>query len=144
MTVFLDTNVIVAACVAEHEHHSRALPWVQSVHSKDSQGFVSAHGIIEVYAILTRLPRSPRILPSQAATLIDENIVHHFSVVALTSREYGEMVLKAGRSGIVGGQSYDALHLQCAEKSGADRIFTFNVRHFTNLAPHLAPRIAAP
>lgn len=42
MKVSLDTNVLVAACVAEHEHHARALPLLQSIHQGDHQGFVSA------------------------------------------------------------------------------------------------------
>ncbi len=84
------------------------------------------------------------MLPSQAATLVQENIVKHFSVVGLTSKEYGELILELGRDSIVGGQAYDALHLACAEKSGADQILTFNVRHFAGLAPRLSRKISAP
>jgi predicted nucleic acid-binding protein len=144
MRVFLDTNVLVAACVEEHEHHARALPLVEAVHRGESQGFVSAHSVLEVYAVLTRLPRSPRILPLQAAELVRENILGHFTAVALTSKEYGELIQQLGRSGAAGGQAYDVLHLQCAEKCGAERIYTFNIRHFSALAAHLSARIAAP
>ena len=90
----------------------------------------SGHSLLEMHSILTRLPRTPRISAIQAATLITENIVKHFSVVTLTGKEYGELVAKLGQNGIVGGMSYDALHLACAEKSGADRIYTFNISHF--------------
>ena len=144
MKVFLDTNVLVAACVAEHEHHARSLPLVQSIHKGEKAGFVSAHTVLEVYAILTRLPRSPRILPVQGVSLVQENILKHFSIVALTGKEYGELVSELGRHSIGGGQVYDALHLRCAEKSGADQILTLNARHFASLAPHLASKIAAP
>lgn len=144
MKVFRDTNLLVAACVAEHEHHAQALPLVQAIHKRDKQGFVSAHTLLEVYAILTRLPRSPRILPAQAATLVQENIVKYFSIVALTGKEYRQLVSELARSGILGGQVYDALHLQCAQKSRADQILTFNVRHFARLAPYLSPKLAAP
>jgi hypothetical protein len=51
---------------------------------------------------------------------------------------------KLARSDIVGGQAYDALHLQFAEKCAAERIYTFNVPHFVGLAPHLEAKIAAP
>ena len=144
MKVFLDTNVLVAACVQEHEHHTRALPLVQAVHSGVHQGLVSGHGILEVYAILTRLPRSPRTTLAQADQLVQENIVKHFGIIALGPREYGALSSKLARGGIGGGQSYDALHLECAEKGGADQIFTFNVRHFAALAPHLSAQIVAP
>jgi predicted nucleic acid-binding protein len=144
VTVFFDTNVAVAACVEEHEHHTRALAAMEAVHAGDNDGCISAHGILEVYAILTRLPRSPRILPSQAAALVEENVLKHFKVVALTPGEYREIISKLSRTAVAGGQVYDVLHLECAEKGGAERIFTFNVRHFATLAPHLAARIVAP
>jgi predicted nucleic acid-binding protein len=142
--IFLDTNVLVAACIEEHEHHARALPLVQSVHQRRLEGVVSAHSLLECYAILTRLPRSPRITPIQAAKLVEENIVRHFGVVALTAKEYGELASKLGQENIVGGRAYDALHVECASKSAAERIYTFNVQHFTALAGNLSARIAAP
>jgi len=144
MKDFLDTNVVVAACVLDHEHHARALPIVQKIHDGEAEGFLSAHSILETHAILTRLPRAPRISALQASTLIADNITKHFTIVALTGREYGELSLKLGQNNIVGGRVYDALHLACAEKCGADRIFTFNIRDFTQLAGPLAPKITAP
>ena len=144
MKIFLDTNVLVAACVEEHEHHARALPLVESVHDGKVEGVVSAHSLLETYAILTRLPRSPRITPLQAAQLVEENIVEHFGVVALTGKDYGALAHRLGQENIVGGKAYDALHLECASKSGAERIYTFNVRHFMELGSHLSATIAAP
>ncbi len=144
MKLFLDTNVLVAACVEEHEHHSRALPLVASVHQGQAEGYVSAHSLLEVYSVLTRLPRSPRLQPSQAANLIEENVLQRFTVVALTAKEYGALVGSVARQGATGEQVYDRLHLECARKSGAERIYTFNTRHLVALAPALAARVMAP
>lgn len=144
MKLFLDTNVLVAAFVADHEHHARALPVIQMVHDGKAEGVVSGHSLLETHSILTRLPRAPRLSAVQAAMLISENILKHFSVTTLTGKEYGELAQKLGRDGIIGGRSYDLLHLNCAEKSGAERIYTFNVDHFAGLAPHLRNRIVAP
>jgi predicted nucleic acid-binding protein len=144
MKDFLDTSVLVAACVEDHEHHARALPVVQSIQKGEVEGFVSAHGLLETHAILTRLPRAPRMSAIQSSTLIAENIVKHFSVVALTAKEYCDFSLKLGENNIVGGKVYDALHLMCAEKCGADRIYTFNFRDFVQLAGGIAGKIAAP
>jgi predicted nucleic acid-binding protein len=144
MKAFFDTSVLVAACVEEHEHHERAIPLLESVHQRKMEGVVSAHGLLEVHAILTRLPRSPRILPQQAVALVEQNIVGPFTVVTLTAREYVDLVTKLGREGIAGGQSYDALHLRCAEKAGVDRIYTFNVRHFQGLALLFSAVVVAP
>src|ERR1041385_3822062 len=144
MKFFLDTNVLVAACVTDHEHHARAVPVIQLIHDEKAQGFVSGHSLLEAHSILTRLPRAPRILPAQAATLISDNFVKHFALATLTGKEYSDLCQKLGRDGVVGGRSYDLLHLACAEKCQADRIYTFNVNHFSELAPHLRSKIAAP
>jgi predicted nucleic acid-binding protein len=141
---FFDTSVLIAAFVEDHEHHERALPLLESVHEGKTEGVVSAHSLLEIHAILTRLPRSPRILPQQAATLVEENLARAFTVVALTTKEYLDLVTKLGREGITGGQSYDALHLRCAEKAMADRVYTFNTRHFEALAPPFSAVIVAP
>ena len=144
MKLFLDTNVIVSACLQEHEHHERALRVLQSIHSGRHEGFISAHTLFEAFSTLTRLPRAPRINPAQAAALLQENVFGSFTVVALTANDCAELLLRLGRSGIGGGQVYDAIHLRCAEKIGATRIYTFNVQHFAGLMPHLAARISAP
>ncbi len=144
MKVFLDTNVLVAACVVAHEHHARALPLMRAVHSGEMEGCVSAHSLLEAHAILTRLPRTPRIMPAQAKELIAENVIKYFNVLSLSAKEYTQLIAKLGENGIVGGACYDMLHLECAEKSGAERIFTFNLDDFPRLASHLADRISAP
>jgi predicted nucleic acid-binding protein len=133
MKLFLDTNVLIAASLAEHEHHGRAVPVLQSIHARKHSGCVSAHSLLEMYAILTRLPRVPRLNALQANNLIEENVSQHFTSVALLPREYEALVKRLGRWGITGGQSYDALHLACAEKCRADYFYTFNVSHFENL-----------
>ena len=38
------------------------------------------------------------------------------------------------KNNVVGGKAYDVFHLTCAEKCGANRIYTFNVRDFGQLA----------
>jgi predicted nucleic acid-binding protein len=143
--VFLDTNVLIAACLTEHEHHERAWPLVNSVREGKVEGFASAHAVLEVYAILTRLPRSPRLSTLQVTALIEENILEDFNTITLSGKEYGELVLKLGREGISGGQAYDALHLACAWKGQVDRVYTFNARHFQRAAEeNLRERIMAP
>jgi predicted nucleic acid-binding protein len=144
MKVFLDTNVLVAAFLTDHDHHARALPVVQAVHAGKVEGHISAHSLLETYAVLTRLPRAPRLTPSQVAGLIAENVVQHFTVVIPSSREYADLLDGLGSDNIVGGQVYDVLHLACARKCGAERIYTFNVRHFQDLGNDLASKITAP
>jgi predicted nucleic acid-binding protein len=77
--------------------------------------------------------------------LIEENILKDFTVVTLSAKEYQEAIRAAAMNGVEGGRTYDALLLKAASKSGADRILTFNVRHFQALADEaVRSRIASP
>jgi predicted nucleic acid-binding protein len=48
------------------------------------------------------------------------------------------------RRGISGAGIHDSLTLACARKARAERIYTWNLRHFRAVAPDLAERIVAP
>jgi predicted nucleic acid-binding protein len=146
MRAFFDTTVLVASVVREHPHHARALPAIEAVLGRKNTGCVAAHGLAEMYAVLTRLPVKPRIGPDVALRLVVDNVVAHLDVVALTAREYARLVTTLASRNVVGGATYDALHLACAAKAKADRIYTFNVTDFRRLAddPALHDRIGAP
>jgi predicted nucleic acid-binding protein len=144
MKVFLDTSVIVASLVSEHPHHERAMGVVRRILDGKDEGSVAAHGVAETYAVLTTLPVSPRIGPETAHKLIAENVLRQLEVVALTASEYGRLLAALPERGVVGGTTYDALQLACAEKSGAVRIYTFNTAHFKRIGQQLAGKISAP
>jgi predicted nucleic acid-binding protein len=143
--VFCDTNIVIAACLGGHSHHEQARPVLERIKAGKDTGFVAAHTLAEAYAVLTRLPDADRVAPTVAWQLISENVVNNFSVITLTAREYSETLASAAASGIEGGRTYDALLLAAAMKSGAERIFTLNVRHFQSLADErIRSRIASP
>ena len=144
MKAYFDTAVLVAASVADHPHHSQAIAALQTVRKKDITGHISGHGLSEAYAVLTRTPFTPPIYPVEAWKLLSENVLPDFQIVTLTSAMYRETIQECAESGWIGGRIYDALHLRCAKKAACDRIYTFNVRHFRQLAPEWAERIAAP
>jgi len=50
--------------------------------------------------------------------------------VSLSSIEYKATIKKASESALSGGIIYDALIAKVAEKSKAERILTFNLKHF--------------
>ena len=71
MTIVLfDTSVLVAAMLEEHPHHSKCFAWLQRVRSEEIEGFISTHSIAELYSVLTRFPRYPRINPELAQRLL--------------------------------------------------------------------------
>jgi predicted nucleic acid-binding protein len=145
MKVFLDTNVLVASVIEQHEHHQRAYAVLDRVHSGKDEGFVSAHGLAEVYAVLTKLPAPFRHTPEQALLSVEENIVKYFKITSLTATDYTGIIREAALAGVQGGTIYDAVLVKCAAKAEVEKLFTLNVRHFQSVARRsLQAQILAP
>ena len=103
------------------------------------------HSIAEAFAALTRLPVKPRIHPVEAARIVTENILPHFEIVALGKEDYLEALNTMATGGWAGAKIYDALLLRCAARCPVERIYTFNVGDFRQLAPAgLQEKICAP
>ena len=134
MKVFLDTSVLVASVVQKHQSHARSFAVLDRVQTGKDEGFVSAHSLAEMYAVLTKSPPPYRHAPEQALLSIEENVIKHFRITALTGTDYAALVREAALSGIEGGTIYDAVLLKCAVKSGAEKIFTLNLKHFESIA----------
>jgi predicted nucleic acid-binding protein len=135
MKIFVDTSVVVSAVLQKHESHERAYALLDRVQSGKDEGFISAHTLAEMYSVLTKLPHPFRHAPEQALLSIEENVVKHFKIVGLTGNDYSVLIREAALSGIQSRTIFDALLLKCAAKSGAEKVFTLNLRHFQNIAP---------
>jgi predicted nucleic acid-binding protein len=145
MKWYFDSNVLVAAGISEHTHHVPAAATIQEMLRHKHRGCLSAHGLTEVYSVLTRTPFTPRISPAMARQIIESQILPHMTLVSLDPDEYIEIVRRAATEGWIGGRIHDAIHLQCAAKMKCDRVYTFNIRDFRALAPtSLAEKITAP
>lgn len=105
---------------------------------------MSTHSIAELYSALTMLPVEPRVLPSEAASIIDANVIRFFRLEPVTAAMYQRAVAACAQRGLPGGKVYDALLIECARAAACDRIYTFNRTDFELLAPDLQPAIAAP
>jgi predicted nucleic acid-binding protein len=142
---FFDSSVLVAASEERHPHYTQARPAMLRVVAGRDRGFISAHSIAEVYAALTRLPVRPRMHPAEAARILTGNILPHFQLVPLAEADYLEALEIVAAGGWPGAKVYDALLLQCAAKCGAQRVYTFNLEDFRQLAPDaLRRKICAP
>lgn len=145
MNIFFDTTVLVAASVQSHPHYMQARPALLGVASGEDKGFMGMHSIAELYATLTRLPVQPRIHLVEAARIITDNILPYFEVEALSKEDYLLALNMMASGGWNGAKIYDALLLCCATRCLVERIFTFNLRDFQQLAPAgLQPKICAP
>jgi predicted nucleic acid-binding protein len=83
MKVLLDTSTLIAAMLPDHVHHAAALPWLSKAKSGAVEFVVSAHSVVEVYSVFTRLPRTPKITPAEAWELARDNVTACARVVAL-------------------------------------------------------------
>lgn len=135
MDIFFDTTVLVAASEQSHPHFAQARPALLRVAAGHDRGFMGQHSIAELFGVLTRLPVQPRIHPVEAARIVTDNILPHFEVVAIGKEDYVEAMNTMAGGGWIGAKIYDALLLRCAERCKAERIYTFNLKDFRQLAP---------
>ena len=141
MTAFLDTSVMVAALWGDHPCHAASLSVF--VEAGRQTGACGIHSLAEVYAVMTALPARPPLVPEQAFLLV-EQIPQRLAIVALDEAEYRNAIRDLADRGLGGGRVYDALLLACARKCRAETIYTWNAKHFRQIAPDLASRIRTP
>ena len=144
MKILFDTSLIIAALVETHSMHVRAFPWLKRAKAKDFDLVVASHTIAETYAVLSTLPIKPRISPSVAWRLIDENIVSISKTVSLTPAEYCSIIKQISEFGLVGGITYDALIAKAAQKSKVEQLLTLNLEHFRRVWPDGEKTISLP
>jgi predicted nucleic acid-binding protein len=138
---FLDTSVLIAASDAGDNRHAPSFALLAAA-TKETTA-CGAHTLAEVYAVLSRLPGGRRLRPELAGKFV-EQILDSVAVIQLTVEEYGATIRNAAQLSLGGGIVFDALLLACARKVKAERIYTWNVRHFRMVAPDLAERIVTP
>jgi predicted nucleic acid-binding protein len=142
--ILFDTSMLVAAVVEGHPAHALAFPWLQRVKDKTDAGVVAAHSLVEMYAILTRLPVRPAIPPDMAREIIATNVLATCEIVALSAADYVTLLDHLAGLKIAGGAVYDALLLHAAWKAGVDQVVTLNADDFRRVYPALARKIVSP
>ena len=132
---------MVAAFWGDHPLHATSLRvFVEANRQTSACGI---HSLAEVYAVMTALPARPPLAPEQAVLLV-EQVSQRLAIVALDEAEYRNAIRDLADRGLGGGRVYDALLLACARKSQAESIYTWDEKHFRQIAPDLAGRIRTP
>ncbi len=131
MKRFLDTSILVEACLAQSPSFAAADALV-----KLGDTVTSAHALAEAYATLSGDPRL-KIKPQDAARMVAD-LAQALPVYALTAPQYLALIQAAPAHGIRGGSLFDAIHAQTARESHCTEIHTLNVRHFKHVAPDLS------
>jgi predicted nucleic acid-binding protein len=135
MKTLFDTSVLVAAIVEPHPMHTRALPWLQRAKAGKIDFLVASYTLAELYAVLTTLPLKPRISPLTAWRLVHDNVETSAKIISLSPSDYKDTVKHMSELGLTGGIIYDALIVKAAQKSGVERLLTFNADDFIRLWP---------
>lgn len=117
---------------------------LRQIESRRWTPVIAAHGLAEMYSVLTRTPFQPRITPAEAWHHIQENVLPRFEIESLARGDYSRVIKDCAAQGWGGGRIFDALHIATARKANCSRIYTFDVAHFRQLAPDLLDRILAP
>jgi predicted nucleic acid-binding protein len=138
---FLDTSVLVPVFYGDHVNHAASIDLFTRFGKKNAG--CGAHSLVEVYAALTRMPGKHRISSEQGMLFIG-SIREKLSIVGLAAEEYPEMLQTYADLGVTGGTIYDALLAACALKAGAEKLFTWNVRHYAQFGPEVTRRLETP
>jgi predicted nucleic acid-binding protein len=138
---FFDTSVLVAAVREADSRHEASRRLLMQFAPQEAS--CAAHTLAELYASLTGMRPPHRVRPEQATLVLDQ-FRATLDCVALTADEFFQAVQRTAALKLPGGIIYDALLLACARKIQAERIYTWNARHFQMVAPDLADRIVTP
>ena len=135
MKACFDTSTLVAALLQQHPHHAVAFPRLRAVKQGAVQGYLTTHGLAELFATLTALPLKPRLLPRDVQRLIQKSMLSHFTLIPLGPQEYLDAIALTVANNLSNAAIYDALHLIGAKSAGCNALYTLNLRHFQALAP---------
>ncbi len=130
---FVDSSVLVAAAHENHPHFAASHAFLAGL--PPGGAGVAAHGAVETYSVLTRLPRSVGYSAAEAAAYIARLTDGKLRVFSLPESEVMALIAETPQRGVAGGRVYDALHARTAAKVGAKTIVTWNEKHFLGLEP---------
>ena len=143
-SALLDTSALIAGVLTDHKHHAEAVAWLAAAKAGRYELVVSGHTLAEVYSVLTRLPRTPKITPAEAKQLLDANVTSVAKVVSLSGPEYVALLDEMVARNVVDDMVYDAIIARAAELTGVDGLITINEKHFHAVWPGGAARIQSP
>ena len=134
---FLDTSVLLAGLIDFGPQSAPAQSLLAAVAEKRVTAAATAwHCCLEFFSVATRLPPEYRIGPSDAATLLEQEVFARMTVHDLPPTERVALLSAASRDAIAGGRIYDAHIAEIARAVGAPVVVTDNRRHFLTALRH--------
>jgi len=131
VVVFLDTSVLLAGLVDFGPQSAPAQSLLHAVAEKRVDTPATAwHCCLEFFSVATRLPPEFRVSPSDALTLLHDEVFARMAVHDLPSGDRLPMLQAAARDATAGGRIYDAHIAEVARAVSAAVVITDNRRHF--------------
>ena len=137
MKIGVDSSVIVAGIHANHPFHAAAARWLVTSLSVNEL-VVCHHTILEAYAVLTSLPGSYRVTPSEARDLLTATVKANMTVAGFAPGNTWQILESLVLRSVTGGRSYDAFVASVLHAHGVHSVATFNAKHFTGLIEGLS------
>ncbi len=129
--VFLDTSVLLAGLIDFGPQSAPAQKVMDRVAVKSIPAVATAwHCCLEFYSVATRLPAEFRLVPADAARLLEEEVLTRIGVHDLPGKQRRPFLKAAVGDLTVGGRIYDAHIAEVARAAGAAVVVTDNRRHF--------------
>jgi predicted nucleic acid-binding protein len=118
---------------AWHENHKVAVRAVEKHLRAGWTPVIPATVLLEAFAVLTRLPAPFRVKPGIARAALDAALPD--SAIDLTRRDCLLAMEAVERMSLAGGKVYDAAIAQCASRSGAEALLTFDAGDYARVRP---------
>ncbi len=129
-TVFLDTSPLLSGLIDFGPQSAPAQEIMHAVAEKRLSAATAWHCCLELFSVATRLPPEFRLLPNDAALMIDEEVMGRMQVHDLPADGRAAFFRSLPEEGTSGGRIYDAHIAEVARVAGAAVIVTDNRRHF--------------
>ncbi|MGH2955067.1 MAG: PIN domain-containing protein [Solirubrobacterales bacterium] len=113
--LIVDTSVVVAAFGGWHVRHAEARSALRD------RPRITAHGALESYSVLTRLP-SPHTAPAEVAVEFLRRRFPPAERLALSAASQRRSVDRLAELGIIGGAVYDGLIALAAAEEGGELV----------------------
>lgn len=134
MKIVADSNLIIASLVNEHGFHARATSaLLEPLQAGDV--LLPQHVLVESYSVLTRSPAPLRLEPDIAYQILYKTY-GSCRVISMSVRNTWKF-LRERNARTAGGRVYDAAIAIAAIEAGAQRLLTFNPRHFETFADRI-------
>lgn len=131
VTAFFDTSVLVGGLIYLGPQSEPAQSLLHAVAEKTLPRPATAwHCCLEFFSVATRMPPEFRLVPADAARLLDEEVFERMDVHDLPEDQRLPLLRSAAQDGVAGGRIYDAHIADVARAAGAAVIVTDNRRHF--------------